>query len=60
MVIHSLLTQCGVLFDIAANCNYIEEHRAAGEGDKWYYDIYKDGEVTRVFDPLEAVMSEDK
>ena len=27
----------------------IEEHRAAGEGDKWYYDIYcRDGNMESV------------
>jgi hypothetical protein len=30
----------------------IKEHRAAGEGDKWYYDIiYENGEVLRTFNP---------
>lgn len=30
----------------------IEEHRAAGEGDKWYYDIhYTDGFMQRTFNP---------
>lgn len=30
----------------------ITEHAAAGEGDKWYYDIeYKDGETLRIFNP---------
>jgi hypothetical protein len=28
----------------------IEEHKAQGEGDKWYYDIYfKRGLMTRIF-----------
>lgn len=30
----------------------IEEHAAAGEGDKWYYDVYcKDGTSERIFNP---------
>ena len=30
----------------------IIEHNAAGEGDKWFYDInYSDGTTTRVFNP---------
>ena len=30
--------------------NKIEEHAAKGEGDKWYYDVYKEGgEVIRLF-----------
>lgn len=30
----------------------ITEHRAAGEGDRWYYDIHKDdGEMFRIFNP---------
>ena len=31
----------------------IIEHRAAGEGDKWYYDVHIEGGVIqRVFNPL--------
>lgn len=59
-MIQSLRTMRGTLYDIADNCDHVEEHRAAGEGDKWYYDIYRDGEITRIFDPLEVVMSEDE
>lgn len=34
----------------------ITEHAAAGDGDKWYYDIhYKDGRVLRVFNPIEVL-----
>jgi len=30
----------------------ITEHAAAGDGDKWYYDIhYNDGVVVRTFNP---------
>ena len=30
----------------------IQEHRAAGEGDRWYYDIhYEDGTKIREFYP---------
>ena len=33
-------------------CTEIKEHAAAGEGDKWYYDIvYADGFTQRVFNP---------
>ena len=36
--------------------NRIEEHTAQGEGDKWYYDVYKEGgEVVRLFS-FEAVL----
>ena len=59
-MIQSLLTQRGVLYDIADNCDRIVEHPAGGEGDKWFYDIYRDGEIIRVFDPLEVIMSEDE
>ncbi len=31
----------------------IIEHPAAGEGDKWFYDIfYFDGTIKRVFNPI--------
>lgn len=33
-------------------CVKISEHKPAGEGDKWYYDIhYSDGSIERVFNP---------
>ena len=33
----------------------IHEHSAAGEGDKWYYDIVKDDKtVERIFNPHRA------
>ena len=33
----------------------IIEHRSAGEGDKWYYDIYFDnGNIHRTFNPNEV------
>lgn len=36
--------------------NKIEEHASQGEGDKWYYDVYKEGgEVIRLFS-FEAVI----
>ena len=37
---------------------YIEEHRAAGEGDKWYYDIHFDNADTiRIFNPNKVYFS---
>ena len=34
----------------------IEEHPAAGEGDKWFYDIHFDsGEILRTFKVEQAV-----
>lgn len=41
-------------FDIGYTKGLVEitEHRAQGEGDKWYYDaIFEDGKVIRVFNP---------
>jgi hypothetical protein len=32
----------------------IIEHRAMGEGDKWYYDIVKDEETIRTFAPYQV------
>ena len=30
----------------------IKEHRAEGEGDKWYYDVFlSDGTMERIFNP---------
>ena len=38
----------------------IIEHRAAGEGDKWYYDIYfKNGTSIRTFAPYRVNYKED-
>jgi hypothetical protein len=40
-------------------CVKIEEHQAQGEGDKWFYDIYrKDGTILRVFNPHMVYFSE--
>lgn len=34
----------------------IVEHRAGGEGDRWYYDvIYRSGHVIRRFDPASVI-----
>ena len=33
----------------------IIEHTAKGEGDKWYYDVYCDNEIRRIFNPLEVI-----
>ena len=34
----------------------IQEHTAAGEGDKWFYDVYyDDGSVLRTFNPHSVV-----
>ncbi len=33
-------------------CVEIQEHRSAGEGDKWFYDvIYEDNTYDRIFQP---------
>lgn len=41
------------LFQVGVNdVSEIEEHRAAGEGDKWFYDInFTDGRTERIFNP---------
>jgi len=37
-------------------CTLIEEHRAQGEGDRWYYDIhFENGTVIRTFNPNQVV-----
>lgn len=38
----------------------ISEHRAAGEGDKWYYDIVyeKDGAILRTFNVTRSYSKE--
>lgn len=40
----------GIIYHNNIKCDRITEHRAAGEGDKWYYDIhYSDGSMERIF-----------
>ena len=35
-----------------SNVLEIQEHQAAGEGDKWFWDIvYRNDEILRVFNP---------
>lgn len=37
----------------------IEEHKAQGEGDRWYYDIsFNDGRTERVFNPNRVCIQE--
>ena len=38
----------------------IDEHRAAGEGDKWYYDVvYGNGNaIHRIFNPISSYLEE--
>lgn len=51
--------QVGILYG-NVRCVNIEEHPAAGEGDKWYYDIYySDGNKVRVFNPNEVFFNSD-
>ena len=39
----------------------IEEHLAMGEGDKLFYDIiYFDGNVVRVFNPIEVGFEDER
>lgn len=39
----------------------ISEHKAAGEGDKWFYDVvYKTGKVERIFNPFFVEFKLDK
>jgi len=59
MEIMILRTKRGGEWIVGDNCDFIAEHQAAREGDKWYYDIYspdgKEDHILRIFDPLEAV-----
>jgi len=37
----------------------IEEHRPAGEGDRWFYDVnFDNGDLLRIFNPTESFSSE--
>ena len=39
----------------------IEEHRPAGEGDKWYYDVFlSDGTMERIFNPNVVVFDNEE
>ena len=51
-----LKTQRNTEYIVGDNCERIEEHAAAGEGDKWFYDVYDkaEGVIIRVFDPVEV------
>ena len=44
----------------STKCTEINEHKAQGEGDKWFYDIhFSDGEIVRIFNPTEVLFSKD-
>jgi len=51
-----LETQRGQKWVVGHNCDLIEEHRAIGEGDRWFYDvvIHEDKVNLRIFDPVEV------
>ena len=39
----------------------IEEHRPAGEGDKWFYDVvYKNGDIVRLFEVSAVLFVKEK
>ena len=59
MILH-MRTERGRAYDIDRNCDRIVEHSAQGEGDKWFYDVYRDGEIIRIFDPVEVVMTNEE
>lgn len=61
MEITYLITQRGAEWTSGDNCDFIEEHCAAGEGDKWFYDIYRFGGKLkiRIFDPVEVWFKEE-
>jgi len=43
------------------NIVMIKEHKAAGEGDKWYYDILRiDGSIERVFNPNQVFFEKEE
>lgn len=33
----------------------IVEHRAMGEGDKWFYDVVREQDTIRIFNPTRVV-----
>ena len=39
--------------------DFIKEHPACGEGDKWYYDVmYSNGKIERIFNPNSVFFSQ--
>jgi hypothetical protein len=51
MIIKHVNTAHCITYEVGQNgVVKIEEHRARGEGDRWYYDVYyKSGRVLRLF-----------
>lgn len=41
------------------NITKIEEYRPRGEGDKWYYDVFIDNKVVRLFNFFEVTFETD-
>ena len=42
-------------------CDKIDWHSAQGEGDKWFWEIYRpDGSIETIFYPTRTVSVEDK
>lgn len=43
------------------NVKAIHEHYAAGEGDKWFYDVeFEDGNIMRIFNPHQVFFTIDE
>lgn len=55
MEITQLITRRGARWIVGDNCDCIEEHSAKGEGDAWFYDVYLDNQMKRIFDPVEVI-----
>ncbi len=52
-----LITPNAPEYIAGSNCREIEEHQAAGEGDKWYYDVWiSEDTFRRIFTFDEAVI----
>jgi hypothetical protein len=62
MEITQLITRSGNQWTVGNNCDYVEEHSAGGEGDRWFYDVYlhEKNQMIRIFDPLEVVFLIDR
>ena len=56
----SVKTMRGHEWIAGENCDFIEEHPARGEGDRWFYDIHLPDTIIRIFDPLEVRLVKDE
>lgn len=58
MKIIKLITEDSTIFKVGEDgVLEIKEHRPMGEGDKWFYDVFCEDKVVRIFNPMGVIFN---